>query len=96
MEARYQLRQSPLSVTRQPVTSATDPTFEAPDEPAEQGRRSVEEDRQPARVVGMEEYGPEHAVEDQVHAHHVGQRSGAVEDVALNQRKRRCQEGSQL
>jgi hypothetical protein len=73
MEARYQLRQSPSSVTGWPVTSLTDPTFEALGGPVERSRRSVEEDRQPARVVSMEEYGPEHTVEDQVHADHVRQ-----------------------
>jgi hypothetical protein len=62
--------------TSQPTPTSATPT-------------SVQEDRQPARVVGMEEYGPEHAVEDQVHADYVGQRSGAVEDVALDQGKRR-------
>jgi hypothetical protein len=73
MEARYQLRQSPLSVGGRPVHNLTDPTFEALGGLVERIRCLVEEDRQPARVMSMEEYGPEHAVEDQMHADDVRQ-----------------------
>jgi hypothetical protein len=73
MEARYQLRQSPWTVGGRPVHNLTDPTFEAPGGLVERIRCSVEEDRQPARVVSMKEYGPEYAIEDQVHADDVRQ-----------------------
>src|SRR5690606_8738088 len=48
------------------------------------GREDVEE----RRVVGVHEDREDDRVERQVHRHHVGQRSGALEDVALQQRER--------
>jgi hypothetical protein len=71
MEARYQLRQSPLSVTRRPRHKPDRSYIRGPGRANRTSSASVEEDRQPARVVGVKEYGPEHAVEDQVHADHV-------------------------
>jgi hypothetical protein len=84
MEARYQLRQSPSGVTGSTrSTSLTDPTFEVPDGPIgnqpfeavhsggfdKLSRPLIEdEDWQPLRSVSVHEYGPQHAVEDQMHS----------------------------
>src|SRR5215211_7009844 len=57
--------------------------------PMTRSRALVEdEDWQPLRSVGVHKDGPQHAVEDQVHGDDVRHGSGAVEEVALNERER--------
>jgi hypothetical protein len=75
---------APRERARWPVRNLTDPTFEALGGPAKPQRSVEHEDWQPAGIMRVHEYAPQHAVEDQVRAHDIRQGSSAVEDVALH------------